>query len=288
MKKIRFSIIAIAALLVLGSCTKHKLWFPMDEMPKDWAEFQLHYMEPVTNVAANYIDSVYVNGVLYASTKSGNALAVYNGVPGGGVGKFYGVKAGSVHFQCYRGGEIVYDRNVTLEPKKQNVIIHDLNADPIVIDNDYPYWDNRGTTATAETWGSDSVAKVMFVNLLYEAPGVPYPGKLQYQYRRNDAKADDPWNDIGEPVGFGEATKRTIVIIHYTGGPAANQNKTQRENYRILTEDGNVLQYINSNGKLVNYSDYWNASVGRVYMHFYRGIRTQKSPYAWVSQWVSL
>ena len=284
MKKIRFSIIAIAALLVLGSCTKHKLWFPMDEMPKDWAEFQLHYMEPVTNVAANYIDSVYVNGVLYASTKSGNALAVYNGVPGGGVGKFFGVQSGSVHFQCYRGGEIIYDRNVTLEPKKQNVIIHDLNADPIVIDNNYPYWNDR-PGATAETWGTDSVTKVMFVNLLYEAPGVPYPGKLQYQYRRQDAASDDPWNNIGEPVGFGEATIREVVIIHWTGGPATTPY--QRENYRILTEDGEILQVMNSSGKMINYSDYWTGYLGRCAMHFFRGYRTAK-PVAAVSQWWSL
>ena len=86
---------------------------------------------------------------------------------------------------------------------------------------------------------------------------------------------------------FGEATARTTIFIHWKVQGSID-NKYQRVNYRILTEDGNVLRYINSSGKEVDYSDYWNAYQGRVYMHFYRGIRTQKSPYAWVSQWTSL
>ena len=223
MKKFRFSIIAFAALLVLGSCTKHKLWFPMDEMPKDWAEIQLHYMEPINNVAANNIDSVYINGTLYSSKDGGGTLFPYNGVPCMDVGKFFGVKSGSVNIRLMRGGETIYDRNVNLEAKKQNVVIHDLNADPIVIDNRYPYWHDRGTAATAATFKDDSVCKVMFV----------------------------------------------------------------REDYRILDEAGNVLQVRNSSGKMVDYSDWWNARVGKVYMHFLRGYRTA-TPISGVTVWTSL
>ena len=287
MKKFRFSIIAFAALLVLGSCTKHKLWFPMDEMPKDWAEIQLHYMEPINNVAANNIDSVYVNGTLYSSKDGGGTLFPYNGVPCMDVGKFFGVKSGSVNIRLMRGGETIYDRNVNLEAKKQNVVIHDLNADPIVIDNRYPYWNDRGTAATAATFKDDSVCKVMFVNLLYESPGVPYPGKLQYQYKRHDAAEDEPWNNIGEPVGFGEGTERTLVLIHWESGPTGNYYKVQREDYRILDEAGNVLQVMNSKGAMIDYSDWWNARVGKVYMHFLRGYRTA-TPVSGVTVWTSL
>ncbi len=285
MKKFRFLIIAFAALLVLGSCKKHELWFPMDEF--EGAEFQLHYMEPVVNNTANSIDSVYVNDVLYSSKDGGGSLAVYNGVPSMDVGKFFGVKEGNVNIKLMRKGEVIYDRNVKLEKKKQNVIIHDLNADPIVIDNQYPYWDDRGIAGSVADFKTDSVAKVMFVNLLYESPGVPYPGKLQYMYRRQDAAADDPWINIGEPVGFGEATERTTVIFHYKGGPAGSNYIYQRLNYRILDESGNDLMVMNSKGTMVKYSDYWNAYLGRVYMHFFRGYRTA-TPVSGVTQWSSL
>ncbi|MBP5390676.1 MAG: hypothetical protein J6Y40_01170 [Bacteroidales bacterium] len=288
MKKIRFSIIALAALLVLGSCTKHKLWFPMDEMPKDGAEFQLHYFEPINNVAANNIDSVYINGTLYSSKDGGGSLLPYNGVPCMDVGKFFYAPAGSVNIRLMRGGETIYDRNTTLEAKKQNVFIHDLNEDPIVVDNRYPYWNDRGVASTAATFGDDSVCKVMFVNLLYESPGVPYSGKLQYQYKRNDAGDDEPWNNIGDPVGFGEGTERTLVLIHYEGGPTSNYYKSQRENYRILDENGDILQVLNSAGtKMIDYSDWWTARVGKVYMHIFRGYRTAK-PVCGVTQWTSL
>jgi len=284
MKKFRFSIIAFAALLVLGSCTKHKLWFPMDEF--NGAEIQIHYMEPITNVAANYIDSVYVNDVLYSSKDGGGTLYPYNGVPCMDVGKFFGVKAGNINIKFMRGGEVIYDRNITVEAKKQNVIVHDLNADPIILDNKYPYWHDRGSEgATAETWGTDSVCKFMFVNLLYESPGVPYPGKLQYQYRLHDAKEDDPWNNLGDPVGFGEATERVMVTFHWNGAPATTPY--QRVDFRILTEDGNELMVLNSKGTMVKYSDYWNANLGRCSMHFMRGYRTT-TPVCGVSNWWSL
>ena len=183
MKKIRFSLIAVAALLVLGSCKKHELWFPMDEF--SGAEIQIHYMEPVVNTAANYIDSVYVNDVLYSSKDGGGSLAVYNGVPSMDVGKFFGVKEGTMNLKLMRKGEVIYDRNFTVEKKKQNVIIHDLNADPIILDNRYPYWNDRGSEgATAENWGTDSVCKFMFINLLYESPGVPYPGTIETSFPR--------------------------------------------------------------------------------------------------------
>ncbi|MBR5398730.1 MAG: hypothetical protein IK103_02935 [Bacteroidales bacterium] len=284
MKKIRFSILAIAALLFLGSCSKHKMWFPIDKMPEDWAEFQIHYFEPSANAASYNMDTVYINDVIYGSKDGGTTLQYNNGLPrfaygSTAIGKFYGVKAGNVNIKCMRRGEVVYDQNMTLTVGKQNVIIHDLNQPPIVIDNQFPYW-NAVAPATGENWNTDSVGKVMFINLLYESPGVPYPGKLQYQWKR---RSGTEWANIGEPVGFGEATERTPVIIHKT---VFNSSGYENVDYRILTESGDELQKWNGS-KYVTYSDYWNCYIGKVYMHFFRGYRTT-TPACNVTQWQSM
>lgn len=281
MKKIRFSILLVAAVLLLASCTKHKMWFPQDKMPENWAEFQIHYYEPSANSASYNMDTLYINGEIYGSKDGGTTLQYNNGLPRAAysVGKFYGVPAGSVNIKCMRKGVVVYDQNTTLTVGKQNVIIHDLNAPPVVIDNGYPYWSKTAPT-NVTNWNSDSVIKVKFVNLLYESPGVPYPGRLQYQYKRRDY---DQWANVGEPVAFGEATAHETIVIHKT---VFNSSGNQNVDYRILDENGNILQ-VKSGSKMVDYSDWWTGYIGRVYIHFFRGYRTA-APNCAVSQWNSL
>ncbi len=281
MKKILFSILAVAAVFALTFCTKHKIEYDAEVYKGGEAEIQLHYMEPINNVAANNIDSTYINGVLYANVKGGGTLYPYNGLPGGAVGRFYRVPAGNVNITLMRGGVEVYNRNVTLAQGKQNVIIHNLNEDPIVLDNKYPYW-NTTAPAHVDNWGTDSVCKVMFINLLYETSTTPYRGKLQYQGIRQGEEAAGYFN-VGEPVGFGEATDRVEIILHKS---VFNSSGYQRIDYRILTETGDELMKWNGS-KMVKYTDYWNGYIGRVYMHFFRGVRTA-SPVCNVSQWTSL
>ena len=292
MKKIIYSILAVAAVLLVASCTKHKMYFDVDQLD-NIAEFQLHYMEPINNVEANNITSVYVNGELYSSTGGSGTLYPYNGIPsGGGGGRFFYANVGSNHFQLYRGEELVYDMNVTLREGKQNVIIYDLTKEPIIIDNPAPYWSNRQVTGA--NWNTDEVFQVQFVNLLFETPGVPYVGKLQYQYKRAGNILDpitgevvgpepEEWYDMGEPVAFGETTGFQILEMHKQ---TFNSNGTQRFDYRILTESGDELMKWNGS-KMVKYTDYWNAYIGRVYIHFFRGNRTV-SPVCNVSQWASM
>lgn len=279
MKILKYLTYSLVLSLLVVSCDKHEIMYG-DKVPANMAEFQLHYFEPIINDADHYIDSVYVNDILCSSVK-GNQLKPYNGVPTSG-NKFFYVNPGEVNIKFYREDVVVYDQNVNLSIGKQNVIVHDLNKVPVVIDNQFPYWDLSSTTATAETFNTDSVTSIMFINLLYEAEGQPYEGKLQYQYQ--DVRTKE-WKNVGEPVAFGEATKRTPVKVVKT---TFNDHGSCRIDYRLLDENGDVLKYINSKGKETSYSDYWTGYIGYVQMHFYAGIRTQKTPYAWVYQWQSL
>ncbi len=291
------------------SCDKHEIMYDTDPITPNDAEFQLHYFEPITDASANYIDSVFVNGKLYSSINGSGQLATYNGVPGGGIGRFFAVDAGNVHFEFYRGGIYlkskvekdnkgnfkdsldkdgnkillepikVYDQTVNLTPGKQNVIVHNLNAAPVVISNQYPYWNNTVSNATAATFDTDSCAKVMFINLLYEAPGQPYQGKIQYKYSTTGSGApDEEWHNLGAPVGFGEATERVKITVRKT---VHNSSGYQRVDYRMYDEAGKRLVVGGS-----NYSDYWTAYIGRCYMHFFGGLRVG-SPKASVKQWTS-
>lgn len=292
MKKIFLSILAIAAVLSLSSCEKHKMYFDTVELGPI-SEFQLHYMEPINNVEANNITSVYVNGDLYSSTGGSGTLYPYNGIPSGGAGgRFFEGKIGSNHFQLYRGEELVYDMDVVLKEGKQNVIIYDLTKEPIIIDNPAPYWANRQVSGA--NWNTDEVFQVQFVNLLFETPGVPYSGTLQYQYKRagnildpitGEVIGPEPaeWYNMGEPVAFGETTGFQILEMHKQD---FNSNGSQRFDYRILTDDGEELMKWNGS-KFVKYTDYWNAYIGRVYTHFFRGNRAV-SPVCNVSQWASM
>ena len=278
MKILKYLTYSLAFLLVAASCDKHELMFDTKKAEK--AEFQLHYFEPIANNANYYIDSVFVDGVLYSSVNGSGQLLPYNGVPGGGVGKFFSATPGDHEFVFWRKGEIVYNQVVTLKEGKQNVIVHDMEKAPIIVDNGYPYQHVSGTPTIA-TWDTDSLETVKFVNVLYEAAGQPYEGKLQYQWQHPTTKE---WHNLGEPVGFGESTERTKVTVIKT---THNSSGSCRINYRILTEDGEVLVHKNTGGKDVNYSDYWTGYIGRSYMHFLSGVRSG-SPVTAVKQWTSL
>ena len=270
----------ILSMVLFSSCDKHEILYNNTLLDENIAEFQLHYFEPIENVAANYIDSVYINNVLYSSVNGSGQLLPYNGVPGGATGRFFSVNSGNVNIKFYRKDNIVYDRDVTLQPGKQNIFVHDMTKDPIIIDNLYPYIPNDLTATTTE-WGTDSIAMVRFYNFLYEDAHTPYPGRLQYQYQ--DARTKE-WKNLGAAVAFGEATERvTIRVVKSVN----NSSGYCRIDYRILDENGEILQVLNSNNRMVDYSDWWNAYIGRAYMHIFSGIRTQK-PVSSVKVWTSL
>jgi hypothetical protein len=279
--KYKYITIIFVITLTILSCTKHEILFDTTDVDSSMAEFQFHYFAPVINNAANYIDSVFVNGVLYSSVKGSGQLIPYNGVPGGATGRFFAVKSGNVKFTLYRGANIVYDYTVDLKPGKQNIFVYDFTKAPIVFDNGYPYIDkNRG--ATISGWDTDSICTVRFYNFLYETATTPYPGKIQYQYQHLRTKE---WVNLGAPVGFGQATERVQILIVKS---IFNSSGYQRVDYRMLDENGEILRQMSGTGAMINYSDYWTGYIGRSYMHIFGGVRTASSPAAVVQQWGSL
>lgn len=279
MKKIIFITLSLI-VLAFSSCTKHMVEFDAIPLDENAAQFQLHYIEAVAASSSNYIDSVFINDVLYSSVKGSGQLLTYNGIPGGAVGKFFSSKSGSNNIKLYRKGDVIYDRNITLMKGKQNVFIYDMNSDPIVIDNKYPYFPER--PSVSETWGTDSIATVSFCNFMFETPGVPYTeSKLQYQYK--DPRTE-MWMNVGEPVGFGEATERCAVPVIKA---IFNSSGSVRVDYRIITNDGEVLQRMNTKGVYYDYSDWWTTYIGRSYMHLFVMCRSDKSLRAAVKIWTS-
>lgn len=247
------------------SCEKHEIEYDTTTI-SDLAEFQLHYIVPVTAVAANNITKVEINNVLYANTKA--PLATYNAIPNGSVGMFYTVNPGSVNIKLYQGttGQtLVYDQSITLTKGKQNVFVHDFNQLPIILNNGYPYSKNV-------TENTDSICYMKFYNFLYETAGVPTDLKLQYQYI--DSRTNELIN-IGQPILFGETTGWQPVKVIKS---LFNSSGSQVINFRIKIIDTNgavvgELQVRNTNGVYVNYVGVATCFIGRRYHHIMAGFR---------------
>lgn len=267
MKKNKYIGLALAAV-VLISCEKHEIQYDAEQAGAV-AEFQLHYMNPVNAVAANNINKVEINGKMIANSKA--PLTTYNAIPKGSVGRFYTVTPGNVNIKLYyttkllpASDSLVYDQNVTLTQKKQNVFVHDFNKPPVVFDNLYPYVRRQTVTTDSITW-------VRFYNFLYETAGVPTTLKLQYQYVSH--RTSQPVN-IGSPVAFGESTGWEPVLL-LKSSLLVNDRRIDYK-IKVVDDNGNVvgdLQIKNSSGKYVAYSDYWTGTLGRFVHHTLSGMR---------------
>jgi len=280
-------------LVTLGtSCKKHAIEYDSTNLPKDAAEFQLHYFVPVVTGAANNITKVEINNQLYANNTT--PIVPYNAIPSGGVGLFFTAPSGNTNIKLYRGPnqELVYDQNTTLQPGKQNVFVHDFNKPPVVIDNGYPY--NKIVTDS-----TGNFAWVKFYNFLYETAGVPTNLKLQYQYQYtmdpgpapNYTNQKSEWINLGNPVSFGEATGWVQVPVIKHADRLVTQG-AERIDYRIRVigangEDLGPLKVRNSNNVEVDYADWWNATIGRRMHHIFAGYRAA-TPISSVRQFYAL
>jgi|SRR5690625_2707101 len=283
-----FKISAILFLLLIGvfSCQKHAITYNTEKVDKDQAEFQLHYVVPVTASSDNNIYRVEINDQLYANKKA--PLNTYNAVPSGAVGRFYATPAGETNIKLYKGEDevLVYDQNCELKPGKQNIFVYDFDEPPVIIDNDYPY----------ERLVSDSTGKtawVKFYNFLFESENTPTPLTIQYQYQyvnnENDTKDTSDWISLGEPVAFGESTDWVPVPVYKTVERSSGYAKIDYRIFEVNADGslGDTLKVLNSSGNMVNYSDWWNAYVGRRYHHILSGMRVEK-PVSAVRQFTAL
>ena len=257
----------ILAVTLMASCEKEPIEYDTSLLGAQ-AEFQLHYMVPVTTAAANNITRVLINGQLYSNDKS--PLATYNAIPSGAAGRFYAVSPGPVNIKMYKGTKmdvLVYDQNTTLKVGKQNVFVHDYNLPPVVLDNGFPYIRRQ----TVET---DTITFIKFYNFLYETAGVPTTLKLQYQYQSHRTSE---WVNVGPPVAFGETTGwQPVLVLKLPDSGVTDGNR--RVDYRIHVIDNSGvdsgdLQVMLANGTFVAYSDYWTGYVGRRAHHIYAGFR---------------
>ena len=265
-------------LVTLGTaCKKHVIEYDSYNLPKDAAEFQLHYFVPVIAGAANNITRVEINDKLYANSTT--PLTTYNALPSGGVGLFFTAPSGVTNIKLYKGDNpvLVYDKNVTLTPGKQNVFVYDFDKTPVVIDNGYPY--ERIITDSTGTF-----AWVKFYNFLFETAGVTTPLKLQYQYQYNTDPGPAPhtnkmseWTNVGKPVAFGETSGWELVPVIKHPDRIVAQGQ-ERIDYRIRVigangEDLGPLKVQGSTGSMADYADWWTATIGRHYHHILAGFR---------------
>lgn len=274
MKKIHKIVALIMTVAIFASCEKNVVGIDAELIGDEASQFQLFYMVPIATGTANNINKIELNGKLL--TNQTTPLNTFNFLPSGGVSRFFvAPESGSANLKLYRGAvtsmTLAYDQDVNLLPGKQAVFIHDFSQPPVIIPQPFPLPKVISEHTATAAW-------VRFINLMYESPGVPTNLKLQYQWQYttdNETAAKSDWMNVGEPVAFGEATGFQQLYVNKTVEVSAG---TARIDYRVrlIGPDGSdqgSLQVRNTAGNLVDYSDWWNASIGRVYNHVFAGYR---------------
>lgn len=274
MKKINNILLVFLSIFLFASCEKNVVEYKADPLEEENTTlFQIYYMVPLATGAANNINKVELNGQLL--TNETTPLNTYNFIPSGAVSKFFTTKSGNVNLKLHRGPvaslTLAYDQSFDLPAGRYNLVIHDFSKPPVLIPHQLPF-----PTTTTEFTGK--TAWVKFSNFLYETAGIPTDKKLQYQwqYTVDNATAEkSEWANVGKPVAFGESTGWEPVTVNKTIEISAG---TARIDYRIRVigadgSDQGSLVVRNSAGNMVNYSDWWNAQIGRIYHHNLAGFR---------------
>jgi hypothetical protein len=275
MKTLNNILLILLSLFIFSACEKNVVEYPAEKIDENnVAQFQIYYMVPIVTGAANNINMVELNGKLL--TNQTTPLNTYNFIPSGAVSKFFTVTPGNVNLKLYRGPvtglTLAYDQNFDLPAGRYSLVVHDFNQPPILMPHTIPL-----PSITTELTGT--TAWIKFSNWLYETTGTPTTFKLQYQFQYvvdNQTGEKSQWANLGNPVAFGESTELVPVTINKTVEISAG---TARIDYRIrmIGPDGSdqgSLIVRNSAGSMVEYSDWWNAQIGRVYHHNLAGFRT--------------
>jgi hypothetical protein len=213
-----------------------------------------------------------INGVEYGNNGA-TFLATFNSVPSGGTNRYYAVPAGTMNLKLHKresdgsGGynyPVVYDQNVNIEAGKRYCIyVHDLNKAPIPIEM-------SPAPEFGKALDTDSLCRVQFINLLYEADGTPYTGKVQYGVQNLDTKEYEP---VGEPISFGECTSWWYTKIRKT---VYNSSGSQRREVCLFAVDDSgavtgMLPFTKANGSIGEFTDYWTWYIGRAYRQIAAG-----------------
>ena len=285
MKVFKYLSILLVALLT-ASCEKHEIEYNTEIA--DGAFVQIHYFVPLKAATANNIYKLEIGDNTYVNN-SAAVISTYNGTPpaASATARWYNVTSDtSVPIKLYMGTgmELVYNNVIPALKKgvKYNIFIHDFDKEPLVIEHgEYDY---------NTTEDSDEACWIKFINLVYETgEGDPTNLSIQYQFQYTtdvEAGTKSEWLDMGGPVAFGEDTGWIEMPVKKS---IFNSSGYARIDYRALdAATGEILQYMNSSGKMTNYSDYWNGYIGRRYMHIMAGTRTATTRALAVSQWTAL
>ena len=283
MKIVKYLSLALVALFA-ASCEEHVVEYKTQEAKG--AFVQIHYFVPLVAKSANYIYKMELDDKAYVN--NGAALiATYDAVPSGSVGRWYSVPAGEdFSIKLYQSSAMneVYSNTIPALKKgvKYNIFVYSFNEAPIVFEH------GEYTTHVTEDTGTSCWIK--FYNFIFETgEDDPTDIVVQYQYQYTmdwETGTKSEWLNMGNAVAFGETTGwvEMPAIKQYF-----NSSGYARIDYRAVdTTTGEVLQYMNEDGEMQTFSDYWTAYIGRRYNHVMAGTRTAKTSPMFISQFTAL
>ncbi|MCG1037750.1 hypothetical protein [Polaribacter sargassicola] len=279
MKKITRIALFLVYTFLIVACEQHIVEYDTTEIDiETTAQFQIHYMVPLSSGTANDINRIELNDQLLTNETFPlytNYFIPYSATGG----KFFTTDSGVINLKLYKGSAdnltLVYDKEIELPAGKTTLIIHDFDKMPTMVDyGEYPKITTEHTGET--TW-------IKFHNSLYETPGVPTTLKLQYQYQYTtdwDTGEKSEWINVGEPVSFGEATGWEPVTVNKTIEISSGY---ARVDYRIRiigddgSDQGNLT--VERSWGMVEYGDYWTGYIGSYRQHILSRYRVDNTSF---------
>ncbi len=307
MKIFKYIIIAFASMVALASCEKHDLGYDFEHV--DQADKALVCVRRLIPEASSTATRAYRVDIDDQSMWQGTGayLGQFDCVPN--QSRHWILEPGTHNLKLYLNhadAEPYYNFDFTVKAGMQEIIITNLNAAPVVIDNttEYPYDISEHT--------SDKF-HLRFANFMYEDENYTIPTyKLQYWYQD---PTDLEWYPASDPVGFGEiSTWYPIHIDQFaeqrSGQSGTGSSRNWADNrvghtvssgsctiyYKIkkIEADGTEswFTYNRKNGATASeteYKDYWTAYVGYHTLHYFRGMRvtnggTTSNRACWITQ----
>lgn len=306
MKIFKYIIIAFASMVALASCEKHDLGYDFEHVSDaDKALICVRRLIPEASLTSTRAYRVDIDDkAMWQGTSA--YLGQFDFVPN--QSRHWVVEPGTHNLKLYlnqNDTEPYYNFDFTVKAGLQEVVITNLNAAPIVVDNtaEYPH------DVTAHT---NDGFYLRFANFMYEDENYTIPTyKLQYWYQD---PTDLEWYPASEPVGFGEVSPWTRIHIDQfaperSGESGTGSSRLAADNrvghtvtsgsctiyYKIKMvgangEDLGWFTYDRKGGEpTTDYKDYWTAYVGYHTYHYFRGFRvcnggTTSTTAAWITQ----